>query len=169
MPHPPTWPSTIDCAPRNTGRSWRSSTTASAACAASSPRPTSWPTCAATTSCFRAGIASASCSRCPDALRAPAADCLIALMRDRDFSTKILLIEDDVGLGEFMQYQMEREGYDVRTAHHGEEGLRLAQQWQPHLVVLDIMLPEMDGWAVCKGRPEPRNGPSTFTPRPSPD
>jgi len=96
-------------------------------------------------------------------LRAPAADCLIALMRDRDSSTKILLIEDDVGLAEFMQYQMQREGYDVRTAHHGEEGLRLAQQWQPHLVVLDIMLPEMDGWAVCQRLRETSNVPVIFT------
>ena len=95
--------------------------------------------------------------------RAPVADRLIALMRDRDSSTKILLIEDDVGLAEFMQYQMQREGYDVRTACRGEEGLRLAQQWQPHLVVLDIMLPEMDGWAVCQRLREVSNVPIIFT------
>jgi two-component system KDP operon response regulator KdpE len=84
-------------------------------------------------------------------------------MRDRDSSTKILLIEDDVGLAEFMQVLMQREGYDVRIAHHGEEGLRLAQQWQPHLVVLDIMLPEMDGWAVCQRLRETSNVPIIFT------
>jgi len=84
-------------------------------------------------------------------------------MRDRDPSTKILLIEDDVGLAEFMQYQIQREGYAARIAHHGEEGLLLAQEWQPHLVVLDIMLPQMDSWAVCQRLRETSNVPIIFT------
>ena len=84
-------------------------------------------------------------------------------MRDRDPSAKILLIEDDVGLAEFMQYQIQREGYSVRVAHHGEEGLRLAQEWQPHLVVLDIMLPQMDGWTVCQRLQETSSVPIIFT------
>ncbi len=76
---------------------------------------------------------------------------------------KILLIEDDVGLAEFVQYQIRRQGYQVLIAHRGEEGLRRAYEWQPDLILLDIMMPEMDGWTVCQRLREMSNVPIIFT------
>ena len=76
---------------------------------------------------------------------------------------KILLIEDDVGLAEFIQYQLQRESYEVLSAHRGEEGLRLAYEARPDLILLDIMMPEMDGWIVCQRLREMSNVPIIFT------
>ena len=76
---------------------------------------------------------------------------------------KILLIEDDVGLAEFIQYQIRREGYQVLVAHRGEDGLRQAYRWLPDLIILDIMMPEMDGWTVCQRLREMSNVPIIFT------
>jgi DNA-binding response OmpR family regulator len=84
-------------------------------------------------------------------------------MSDSTRAKKILLIEDDVGLAEFIQYQMRRERYEVLIAHRGEEGLRHAYQWQPDLILLDIMMPEMDGWTVCQRLREISNVPIIFT------
>lgn len=76
---------------------------------------------------------------------------------------KILLIEDDIGLAEFIQYQIKREGYEVLIVHRGEDGLRQAYQWQPDLILLDIMMPEMDGWTVCQRLREISDVPIIFT------
>ena len=84
-------------------------------------------------------------------------------MGTREIPKKILLIEDDVGLAEFIQYQITREGYLVSIANRGADGLRLAQQWQPDLIILDIMMPEMDGWTVCQRLREMSNVPIIFT------
>ncbi len=79
------------------------------------------------------------------------------------FSKKILLIEDDVGLAEFIQYQMQQQNYQVLVAHRGADGLRSAQEWQPDLIILDIMMPEMDGWTVCQRLRETSSVPIIFT------
>ncbi len=84
-------------------------------------------------------------------------------MADHQATTKILLIEDDIGLAEFIQYQIKREGYEVLIASRGEEGLRQAYQWQPDLIILDIMMPEMDGWTVCQRLREISDVPIIFT------
>ncbi|WP_167956088.1 response regulator transcription factor [Anaerosporobacter faecicola] len=62
----------------------------------------------------------------------------------------ILLIEDDIDLSNIMRDFIGNEGYDVRQAYTGSEGLKMVQTCEPALVVLDIMLPEMDGIGVCK-------------------
>lgn len=62
---------------------------------------------------------------------------------------KILIIEDDPSAVRFAQYALEQEGYQVLTAGDGVEGLRMAQQEEPDLLVLDVMLPGMDGFEVC--------------------
>lgn len=84
-------------------------------------------------------------------------------MSDTTYKKKILLIEDDVGLAEFIQFQLQREPYEVLIAHRGEDGLRQAYQWQPNLILLDIMMPEMDGWAVCQRLREISDVPIIFT------
>ena len=63
---------------------------------------------------------------------------------------KILVIEDDVNIQELISYNLEKEGWEVACSGSGEEGLRLAGESIPDLILLDIMLPEMDGLAVCR-------------------
>jgi len=63
---------------------------------------------------------------------------------------KILLIEDDEGILRFLRRGLSYEGYQVETAVDGQEGLTKAREWHPDLVVLDWMLPGMDGLEVCR-------------------
>jgi DNA-binding response OmpR family regulator len=62
----------------------------------------------------------------------------------------ILLVEDDTTLAETLRYNIEREGYGVLVASDGVQGLELARRERPNLVVLDIMLPRLDGFSVCR-------------------
>lgn len=62
----------------------------------------------------------------------------------------ILVVDDDLGLLKFLQLGLEREGFSVITASSGKEGLRQAYQSRPDLIILDVMLPDMDGWQVCQ-------------------
>jgi two-component system KDP operon response regulator KdpE len=62
---------------------------------------------------------------------------------------KVLLVDDDPTLLRFLREYMEREGYTVLTAERGQQGLRLFYDHHPDLVVLDVMMPGMDGWEVC--------------------
>lgn len=63
-------------------------------------------------------------------------------------SETILLIEDDEALAQLVQLLLERAGYTVKAANNGDSGLRLARQSPPDLVLLDILMPDMDGWHV---------------------
>ncbi|MDY0020451.1 MAG: response regulator transcription factor [Anaerolineae bacterium] len=60
----------------------------------------------------------------------------------------ILLIEDDEALAQLVQLLLERAGYDVLAAGNGEAGLEVARESPPDLVLLDILMPDMDGWHV---------------------
>src|SRR5215212_297724 len=71
---------------------------------------------------------------------------------------KILIVEDERALAEVLAANLEREGFDVLTAHDGQDGLRQAQLKLPDLVVLDLMLPLKPGLEVCR---ELRNGART--------
>ena len=62
----------------------------------------------------------------------------------------ILVIDDEEDILELVRLNLTREGYDVLTATTGEQGLELAKSKQPSLIVLDLMLPVMDGLQVCK-------------------
>ena len=62
----------------------------------------------------------------------------------------VLVIEDDGNLLRALQYSLEREGYSVRTAIEGESGLEAARESRPSLVILDVMLPRLDGFEVCR-------------------
>lgn len=65
-------------------------------------------------------------------------------------SRKIAVIDDDVKIRAMLQRSLEYAGYKVLTAVTGLEGWELVQKEKPHLVILDIMLPEMDGYEVCQ-------------------
>jgi DNA-binding response OmpR family regulator len=62
----------------------------------------------------------------------------------------ILLVEDDPTLSETLRYNFEREGYAVIVANDGVQGLERARRDQPDIVILDIMLPRLDGFSVCR-------------------
>ncbi len=64
-------------------------------------------------------------------------------------SEKILVIDDDTTLLRFLQEYFGNEGYEVRTADRGQAGLREFYDQRPDIVVLDVMMPGMDGWEVC--------------------
>ena len=63
---------------------------------------------------------------------------------------KILLVDDEVDILEFISYNLEKEGYKVYTATNGAEAIKIAEKKQPHLIILDVMMPEMDGIAACE-------------------
>ena len=65
-------------------------------------------------------------------------------------AVKILLVEDEEPIRKFVKINLEREGYTVFEAGSGEEGIDIARSKQPQIVVLDIMLPGVDGFAVYK-------------------
>jgi two-component system phosphate regulon response regulator PhoB len=62
----------------------------------------------------------------------------------------VLVIEDDRSLAEVINYNLQREGYNVILSHDGEDGLTQAQLKLPDVVVLDLMLPVLDGLEVCR-------------------
>ena len=64
--------------------------------------------------------------------------------------TKILVIDDDSNISDLLKIYFENEGYDVKTAVDGVEGLNYFKIFEPDLVLLDIMLPKKDGWQVCR-------------------
>ena len=64
--------------------------------------------------------------------------------------TRVLVIEDSNDLAQGLRYNLELEGYAVKVADDGNAGLSLAREWDPDLVILDLMLPGMDGYRVLK-------------------
>lgn len=78
---------------------------------------------------------------------------------------KILLVDDEPDILDFLSYNLKKEGYTVFTANNGAEGLEIARREKPHLIVLDVMMPEMDGIETCrqlKDIPELNNTIITF-------
>jgi DNA-binding response OmpR family regulator len=63
---------------------------------------------------------------------------------------RILLADDDAMILDVLRYQLEKEGYRVLTAEDGQQALDLAQTGQPDLVLLDVMMPKLQGWEVCR-------------------
>ncbi len=64
--------------------------------------------------------------------------------------TKLLVIDDDVNICESLKLYLENEGYEVKCASDGFEGVNYFKMYEPDLVLLDIMLPRKDGWQVCR-------------------
>ncbi|MFR7889608.1 MAG: response regulator, partial [Bilophila wadsworthia] len=65
-------------------------------------------------------------------------------------SATILIVEDEQDIRELLAYNLEKEGYATVQAADGKEGLELARSRKPDLILLDLMLPKMDGLAVCR-------------------
>lgn len=62
---------------------------------------------------------------------------------------KILLVDDEQDILDLISYNLDREGYEVRTANSGTKALELAKAESPDLIILDVMMPEMDGMETC--------------------
>ncbi|NPV09043.1 MAG: response regulator transcription factor [Anaerolineae bacterium] len=72
---------------------------------------------------------------------------------------RVLLIEDDEHLAKVVEITLSREGFEVFTARDGDLGLRRAYEQHPDLVILDVMLPGLDGWEVCRRLKQMSNTP----------
>lgn len=65
-------------------------------------------------------------------------------------ATKLLVVDDDVNICDLLKIYFENEGYEVKTAADGAEGVTAFKMYDPDLVLLDIMMPKKDGWQVCR-------------------
>ncbi len=63
---------------------------------------------------------------------------------------KVLVVDDEESILELLKYNLEKQGYDVRTAGEGAEAVEIAKKFHPDLVLLDIMMPKMDGVEACR-------------------
>lgn len=68
----------------------------------------------------------------------------------KEMSYQVLVVEDDSTLSEMLQYNLQRQGYDVLLAGDGRKGMQLARDHKPDLIILDVMLPGADGFEVCR-------------------
>jgi DNA-binding response OmpR family regulator len=75
---------------------------------------------------------------------------------------RVLVVEDEQDVAELIRFNLGREGYDVRVALNGAEALRQVREFRPEVILLDIMVPQLNGWEVCrrlKQEPETRSVP----------
>jgi DNA-binding response OmpR family regulator len=63
---------------------------------------------------------------------------------------KILVVDDEINITQILQFSIGAEGYDVITAQNGEEAIDKARREQPDLIILDIMMPRIDGYEACR-------------------
>jgi two-component system alkaline phosphatase synthesis response regulator PhoP len=63
---------------------------------------------------------------------------------------KILLVDDEQDILEFLSYNLKKEGYNIFTANNGKEAVAVARKENPHLIILDVMMPDMDGIETCR-------------------
>lgn len=77
-------------------------------------------------------------------------------------NNRVLIADDEADILEFVCYNLEKEGFEVFTASNGLEALELARKVAPNLILLDIMMPEMDGVLVCKELREDRSFDNTI-------
>ena len=67
-----------------------------------------------------------------------------------DEKKRVLIVDDEKNIVNILKFNLQKEGYDTLEAYDGEAGLQLALQENPDLILLDVMLPKMIGWDVCK-------------------
>ncbi len=63
---------------------------------------------------------------------------------------KILLVDDEPDIVEFLSYNLKKEGYSVCVANNGKDAIQVAKKEHPHLIILDVMMPDMDGIETCR-------------------
>jgi DNA-binding response OmpR family regulator len=63
---------------------------------------------------------------------------------------RILIVDDEPGLRDLVRINLEHEGFSVLEAESGAQGLQMVREQHPDLMILDVMMPEMDGWEVCR-------------------
>ena len=69
-------------------------------------------------------------------------------MKKKDI--KILLVDDEVDILEIVGYNLTQEGYQIFTAENGKKAVEKAKKHLPHLIIMDVMMPEMDGMEACE-------------------
>ncbi len=70
---------------------------------------------------------------------------------------RVLIVDDEPNIVLSLEFLMRSQGYEVAATHNGKEALRLAAEIKPHLMLLDVMMPEINGFAVCRElRADPR-------------
>ncbi|MBQ3615513.1 MAG: response regulator, partial [Anaerotignum sp.] len=72
---------------------------------------------------------------------------------------KILIVDDEKNIADIIAFNLKKEGYQVIKAGDGEEGVKMALEENPDLILLDIMMPKMDGYEACKKIREKKNTP----------
>ena len=65
-------------------------------------------------------------------------------------SKKALIVEDDINIAELLKIYLQKDGFETENAYDGGKGVALARSFEPDIILLDIMLPVMDGWQVCR-------------------
>jgi two-component system alkaline phosphatase synthesis response regulator PhoP len=63
---------------------------------------------------------------------------------------KILIVDDEIDILEFLSYNLKKEGFKVYTAENGEEAIKVAEKKHPHLILMDVMMPKMEGMEACE-------------------
>jgi len=71
---------------------------------------------------------------------------------------KILIVDDEPNIAASLEFLLQRGGYEVRVAHNGEEALAQAESFRPELVLLDVMMPKLNGYEVCQRLRQAENG-----------
>lgn len=74
-------------------------------------------------------------------------------------SKKVLIVDDEKNIVDIVEFNLKKEGYEIITAFDGEEGLKAAMEHDPDIILLDIMMPKMDGFEVCKKVREKKDTP----------
>ena len=65
-------------------------------------------------------------------------------------NSRILVVDDEKNIVDIIKYNLKKEGYDVITASDGEEAIKLNEEYEPDLILLDLMMPKLDGYAACR-------------------
>lgn len=81
---------------------------------------------------------------------------------DMENPFKILVVDDENDILEFIQYNLKKEGYEVHLAHNGQEAIEVGRKVKPDLILLDVMMPVMDGIEACKIMKADANFSKTF-------
>lgn len=75
---------------------------------------------------------------------------IIMQISDKTMNYRVLIVDDEADILEFIRYNLKKEGYEVYTACDGVEALKTSAEVSPHLVLLDVMMPNMDGMEACR-------------------